>query len=111
MHLQKNNAGFTLILSTVLVFTLTILALSVLSLTQSEYNLGQAQIDRIKADQLAKGILFKQFTTAINNGMPFTDESGSETLDGKTFNYQATVTNDGSGPLGSNPVTVFISYF
>ncbi len=111
MHLLKNNQGFTLILSTVLVFTLTILALSVLSLTQSEHNLSQAQIDRIKAEQLAKGALFKQFTTAINNGLPFQNESGSEVLDGKTFTYQTVVTNDGTGPLDSNPVTIVVSYF
>lgn len=111
MDSLKNNQGFTLILSTVLVFTLTILALSVLSLTQSEHNLGQAQIDRIKADQLAKGALFKQFATAISNGQPFQNESGTENLNGKNFNYNVSINNDGSGPLGSDPVTIVISYF
>lgn len=106
----RNNNGLTLLLSVVLVFTLTILALGVLTLTGSENNLAQAQIDRIKADQLAKGIFFLHFTQAIHNTNPFQAGAGSEILDGKQFNYNVTVT-EGTGLLGSDTAVVTVTFF
>ena len=81
IKIQKNNAT---VLVTVIMLTLamTTLAVGLLSAIGNQGFSGQNQVDRIKAEQLAKGAFWKYYSERM---LGTTGSAPSETLDGKTY--------------------------
>ncbi len=78
-HKMKRNNGVVLLMVLIVVIVLAIVSASILFTSLNQGTSTQAQIDEIKAEQLAKGVLwdqyYKDFTTPVRN----------EELDGKVF--------------------------
>ncbi len=110
MKTLKNKKASTLVLATVIVMALSILAISVISVAGSQSYMGQAQVDKVKAEQLAKGLLYQEYMQTISDGNLGGTTVNTITLDGKDFSSKVVMVNDGSGPLGTNPVTITVNF-
>ncbi|MDD3375595.1 MAG: hypothetical protein PHY73_07750 [Candidatus Omnitrophica bacterium] len=97
----------TLIIATAIIMALSILAVSVISLAGSQAYLGQAQVDKIKAEQLAKGAFWVNYMNLLTNHVGF--QLPVTTLDGKPF--KITITTDaGTGLDGTDTVETEVSF-
>lgn len=110
MKILKNKKASTLVLATVIVMALSILAISVISVAGSQSYMGQAQVDKVKAEQLAKGLLYMKYMQAAQTGNLGGATVNTITLDGTDFSYSIVPVNNGSGPLGTNPITININF-
>ena len=107
MKIKNNNSGFVLVTVVVIALTITILAVALISTTTSQSLSAQHQIDRIKAEALAKGAHWYNYMSINANGAPATPPA--ITLDGKTFTPNIGVTPD-VGPAGTDQIDIQITY-
>ena len=108
MNISRNNKGITLIIATAIIMALSILAISVISVTGSQAYLGQAQVDKIKSEQLAKGAFWLNYMSRVTTGNSLT--APAETLNGKTFTPSLSVNPFVIGQEGTQQVTSKVSY-
>ncbi|MFA5060223.1 MAG: hypothetical protein WC676_06300 [Candidatus Omnitrophota bacterium] len=104
---KNNKSGIVLITVVIIIFTLMILAVGLLSTNTNQALMSQHQIDRIKAEQLAKGAFWYNYhnLTASAGALP---PPPTETMDGKT--YSITQTNSvGTGPNGTDTFSFQVS--
>ncbi len=107
MKITNNNSGVVLITVVVIALTIMILAVSLISTTTSQSLSSQHQIDRIKAEELAKGahwFNYMQITTNGSSAIPL--PTG---LDGKTFTPTISTIPD-AGPEGTDQFDIRIDY-
>ena len=104
---QNDNSGFVLVTVIGITLALTILAITLMSANVSQSISSQHQIERIKAEQLAKGGFWYNYMSLINSGSEAPDFS--ETLDGKTYNVVITPGVVGP-PNSTTPYNVVVSY-
>ncbi|MCX5681765.1 MAG: hypothetical protein NT079_05795 [Candidatus Omnitrophica bacterium] len=104
---QTKNKGSVLITVIMLILAMMALAIGILSALGSQGLLGQNQVSRIRADQLAKGYFWRYYFQTANSGTsaPFT---GTEVLDGQTYTITQTVTSIPPGPWGTNTITTTV---
>jgi hypothetical protein len=105
----KNNKGMILVMATAIIMALSILAISVLSIAGSQSFLGQRQVDRIKAEELAKGAYWVYYMNRATHGV-VSRVSLQPTLDGKVFTARVTPSGLPSGPNNTFPVSSKVSY-
>ena len=108
MNISRNNKiGSTLIIAISTIMALSILAMSVLSLSGSQLYLGQAQINKIKAEQLAKGAFWVNYISLLTTG------AGSQIpdtfLNGKKF-ITTIVTTPDMGLDGTDLVVTEVTF-
>ena len=109
MNISRNNKiGSTLIIAISTIMALSILAMSVLSLSGSQAYLGQAQINKIKAEQLARGAFWVNYISLLTSGASFTIPV--TTLEGTDFTTTLTTTT-GTGPGGTTDSVVTVVTF
>ena len=120
-RLAKDRSGF--LLATVILFTmvLTVVAISIMSLNVSQSISGQAAVDSIKAEELAKGAFYRQHQLQLEGcPAPACSTAGDcstcltqadETLDYRTFSFNivdgGTV---GGGFNDTNQYNVIVNY-
>jgi hypothetical protein len=105
-----NNKKATVLVTVIMLITaMSALAVGILSAMGSQGVFGQNQVDRIKAEQLAKGYFWKvYYETALNGGSPSTVAT-PVVLDGKTYTVSIAV-GGSAGPNGTTPIATTISY-
>ncbi len=104
--IQRPEGGVVLISVLVISIVMMVFAISVLSLNVSQVTVGQHQVERIKADQYAKGIFWLNYTSLLNGTGPIGAQS--EPLDNKT--YSASVSAMGNGIYNTQRYDVTVSY-
>ncbi len=109
MKIMNNKKGIILLTVIMLVLAMTTLAVGILGAIGSQGLLGQNQVDRIKAEQLAKGYFWKSYMQGTATGTAGTGMS-SETINGKFFTIGVSAPNPGTGPSGTNPLQVSVTY-
>ncbi len=107
MRLKRlhNDSGMVLVTVVMIVFVMSLLLTAILSQNLSQASVTQAQIDEIKAKQLAIGAFWKAQADMTNvAGNP--TAVAAENLDGKTF----TVAVDPRPASSAAAYTVTVSY-
>ena len=103
-----NNEGVVLITVVIVVIVMMILAVSLISLTVSQNISNQHQIERIQAEQVAKGIMWTNYMELYpGGGVPV--PNGTITLDGRNYVYTVTPGAFNSGPNGTDPFTIQVT--
>lgn len=99
---MKNDPAGTkatvLVTVIMLILAMTILSIGILSAMGSQGLLGQNQVNRIKAEQLAKGVFWKYYIQHATSGST-SSVTVTETLDGKAYTATATA----AGPFIYGP--------
>lgn len=93
MKICKNNSGVVLVTVVIMTAVMMVFAISLISISASQSVAGQHQIDRIKAEQLAKGALWYNYTNLQTNNISATPPA--ENLDNKT--YTPSIVSPGAG--------------
>lgn len=96
---NNKNRGSVLVTVIMLILAMMSLAVGLLSVIGSQGLMGQSQVNRIKAEQFAKGLFWKFHHETNMSGTP-TAISSSVTLDGTTYFGSVTM-----GPAPANPGT------
>ncbi len=109
MKISGNSKGVVLVLVIILSIAMMIVTVGVVSTNYSKAIYSQHQIDRIKAEELAKGALWYHYTYRTLQGNPGPFVPPSETLDGKDFSVNV-ANSAGAGPSGTDEVGITISY-
>lgn len=92
---QTDQSAIILVTVIMLILAMMTLALGLLSILSSQGVFGRYQIDRIKAEQLAKGIFWYHYIMRIT---PFIQaDSLDENLDGKNFHVSVNGPVSGGG--------------
>ena len=105
--LKNNESGMILMIVLLIVAVMMIFTITILTQSISQTTASQKEIERIKAEQLAKGIFWNAY--AGGSGQQLT--TGPVTIgaiDGKT--YQATITSLGAGPANTTAYSINVSY-
>ena len=85
------ESGVVLITVVVLIMVMSILAIGVMGTNVSQSLSNQHQIDRIKAEQLAKGAFWDSYMKILRGIDPVANPTPSETLDNKDFTVDVDV--------------------
>ena len=101
-----NENGVVLVTVVIITLTLMILAVALMSVSVSQSISGQHQIDRIKAEELAKGAFWYNYMNLTSTGTPATPPG--ETLDGKPFT--PAITSSSGGPNNTTIYSITVSY-
>lgn len=104
--IHRPEAGIVLISVLIISIVMMVFAISVLSVNVSQVTMGQHQVERIKAEQYAKGAFWLNYTSLLNGTGPIGPQSNS--LDGKT--YSAAVSAMGNGIYNTQRYDVTVSY-
>lgn len=104
----STNKATVLVTVIMLITAMSALAVGILSAMGSQGVFGQNQVDRIKAEQLAKGAFWKSYYEAAITGTK-TPQLISETLDGKTYTAGTSISGS-AGPSGTSTLTSTVSY-
>ena len=107
--IQKiKNQGTVLITVIMLILAMMTLAIGILSALGSQGLLGQSQVSRIKADQLAKGYFWRYYYLTANGNNTTALFNGNEVLDNQTYTIVQAVTAN-TGPYGTtNTITTTV---
>lgn len=108
-ELKKNDAGMVMVTALALSIIMAVLAMGVLSMNVSQVNMGENQVKRIKAQQLALGAWAVAYSN-VTQGGSVTDLVLSESLDGKTYSASVSPSTPNSGPNVTDPYLLNISY-
>lgn len=98
----KGRSGMVLVMVLMAIIVMSIFVVSILSQSLNQGTSSQAQVDRIKAQQLAKGLFWKSHSDMIASVVP---ADSSETLNGKTFTIDVDAAADASTKLYTVNVT------
>lgn len=80
---SRQESGVILLMVLIVVIVLAIISASILFTSLNQGTSTQAQIDEIKAEQLAKGVLWEQYYKGFNGAV-----TNPEEMDGKIFTPQ-----------------------
>ena len=103
----NNNEGVVLITVLTVVIVMMILAVSLISVTVSQNISNQHQIERIQAEQVAKGIMWNNYMNLYPGGGAV--GPGTITLDGRNYDYTITPGPLNTGPNGTDPFTIQVT--
>ncbi len=107
-NLRYNDSGIVLVIVIILTIAMMIVTIGVISTNVSQKIYTSHQIDRIKAEQIAKGAAWHLFMDkALTNSasLPYNEII----LDGKTYNLSFTEGLN-SGPEGTDTYNITIQY-
>jgi hypothetical protein len=107
-HHKQNESGIVLVTVLMVVIVMIILVVSVMSVNVSEVIVTQRVEDRIKAEQLAKGAFWLNYSN-VNSGLPVENPPPVD-LDGKSYTATTTLNPDGSGPNSTDPLSTNVAY-
>ncbi len=98
-HLSlKNRSGIVLVMILGVSILLTIMTIGIINSNANQIISGRRQIDRVKAEQYAKGIMWINGTQLGKGGAAFAPATTS--LNGKTFT--PALTSNGTLPSNAN---------
>ncbi len=83
MNIYKNNSGVVLITVVIMTVVMMVFAVGMISISTSQTIAGQHQIDRIKAEQLAKGTYWYNYQNLKSTNTPAA--MNAVNLDNKTY--------------------------
>ena len=102
-----NNAGIVLITVLMVIMVMIVYVIGILSVSTSEVSTGKGLVERIKAEQLAKGAFWFNYTSMVaTNSVAIIPD---ETLDDKTYSTTA-IYSAGGGPNDTSSLNVITSY-
>lgn len=106
---KNENKATVLITVIMMVLAMTTLSIGILGAMGSQGLLGQNQVNRIQAEQLAKGAFWQFYIRRATTGVsaPLTI---TETLDGETYTASASTDVPGTGPENTSEITTTTSY-
>ena len=106
--IRRNESGVVLITVIAISFVMMVLTLSLVSINRNQITSGQRQIERLKAEQLAKGYWWRYYLATMN-GTPFVIPP-AQPLNGKNYTISVVTGPIGLGPNGTTPVTAQVTY-
>jgi len=104
--MKKNQKGSVLIAVSMLSLVMVIIAVGIITLSSSQSLSNRHQIERIKAEQVAKGAFWYNYMSLINTNN--TDMPDEEILDNKKF--IPTLAAPSSGPNGTTAYDIVVDY-
>lgn len=104
---MKNNSGIVLVTVIIMTLVLSIFVISLISTNMNEALSCQHQIERIKAEQLAKGLMWYNYMNLVNTNMPAPLPLLIE-LDRKK--YFPTISSGAPGPNNTTTQSISIAY-
>jgi Tfp pilus assembly protein PilX len=104
----KNESGMVMLMVLMTIVVMMIFSIGVLSRTSSQTRSSEAQIDRIRAEQLAVGAFAKVYSDRAAGGAYTALTTITANLDGKT--YQVNVTEGGAGINNTNSISVIAPF-
>ncbi len=107
---KLKESGMVLITVVIIVSVLMILTVGLLNLNVSATLSNQHQIDRIKAEQFAKGAFWVGYMNKIVNDTDLDGTTLTTTLDGKALTANITSAGAGTGPYGTESFNVHVAY-
>ena len=115
----KNESGVVLVTVLAISLIMITLVIGLLSTNLNFVNLGQNQIDRIKADQLAKATFWRNYMSlSTGNGVSATPAvplsqqvTDSSHIANKSFTPSVTAVGVNAGPNGTQQYNINVSYF
>ena len=81
---SRQEAGMVLVTVIMIIMVLAVLTVSIISQNLNQSNSAQAQLETIKAQELAQGAYWKVYANMYAGGPP-SSVGLSTTMDGKTF--------------------------
>ena len=106
LKILNNNDGVVLVTVVIIIVVMMIFTVSLISITVSQNLSNQHQIERIQAEQVAKGIMWSNYMNLYPGGGQV--PNGTITLDGKNYDYTITPGAAGSGPNQTDPYTIAV---
>ena len=104
--LKNNNSGIVLLTVLMMTVVMMVYAISILSTNVSEVISSKGQVEHIKAEQLAKGAFWLNYSSIMTTNS--LTSVPAETLDYKT--YSTTVSRNPGGPNSTDSLTLTTSY-
>ena len=108
----RANSGVVLLTVVGMIFAMMILVVGILSSNVNQALTAQHQIERLKAEQLAKGVSWHNYMSLTqNDGTPLGAMPPIALPDGKTYAVAVTAGTADSGPYNSTtPYSATITY-
>ena len=110
VQLKANKEGMILLTILIISIVLSILALGIISMNVNAVSTSQGEVDRIKAEQLAKGVSWVAYSSLASYGSINSMNVINATLDNKTYSTSRSSGISTSGPFQTDPYTVTINY-
>ena len=102
----QNKSGIVLVAIIVVTLVMSILAIGIMSTNLNQAFSSKTQVDRIRAEELAKGAFWFNFTSLRDLGTSAVPPT--ETIDGITYTFNRTST--GVGPNGTTPQDIQVDW-
>ena len=110
-RLKDKPSGIVLVTVLLVIVVMIIFTIGLLSRSVTQTVSSEKQIDRIRAEQFAKGIFWQVYMNEANGGtVPNGTIFTSPTLDGKTFNATVVRGAAGSGTYGTTQFNIQVTY-
>jgi len=105
-RLKFKKKGFVFVTVVMMIVIMALITLSVISLNSSQSINAEKEIKRLQAESLGIGatqamLLDANITSQVNF---------NQTMDGTDFTVTTGVTNNDSGPFGTDPLQVQVQY-
>ena len=107
-QLRKNEKGVIYITVLMIILVMMILVISVISMNVNEVMLAENEVNRIRAEMLAFGMLAVTFANQASNSAS-NYISNVYIFDGRTYNVTSVV-GPATGPYNTNTLTINVSY-
>lgn len=104
--MKKNQKGSVLIAVALLSLVMTVIAMGIIALSSSQSLSNRHQIERMKAEQIARGAFWYNYMSRINSNTSGTPDP--EILDNKKF--VPSISSAPGGPSGTEVYTVVVDY-
>lgn len=104
----RGEKGALLIAIAVLSLVMMIIAVGIVSLSSTQALSNQHQIERIKAEQVGKGVFWSNYMNIIHTGKALPKNPGAITLD--NHSYIPTVVNQGKGINQTTAYRIDVAY-
>lgn len=108
-QLKDKEDGVVIVTVLIILLVMMTLTISMISMNVNQTLVSEDEVRRIQAEVLTIGGLSLLYANQISSS-PGSQIINSITLDNIVFDINATLTSDGSGPLGTNPINVTVSF-
>ena len=103
LKLKNNEDGVVFVTVLILVISMMILAVSVVNVQLNQATISEKEIHRVRCETLTQGLLMN----FIANGP---SSNTAVTLNGVVYTLTLSLTDDNSGPGGTDPLVIDCDY-
>lgn len=105
-RLKSGKKGFVFVTVVMIIAIMALITLSVISLNSSQSINAEKEIKRLQAESLGIGATQAMLLDSNISSLVTFDQ----TMDGTNFTVTTDLTNDNSGPFGTDPLQVQVQY-